>query len=195
MNPILLGRRTSYGAASLGNSFPRVEHEPKRCSLHATVGPILVKWWAHASTNHRLRDATTGQMPRKLSTTLLFYTQDLDGSCTLHILHMTVTIRSQLLTPSFQLHPSTRIKMPQMDATPTKRDVTRAYGVARCRRPVGGVFVQRGLSKSLSVVSTFVKTSRRSFHRTAFLRERAGTRPGSRVHSHSEHGQIQRPRR
>ena len=82
------------------------EHEPKSSLKHTpgvvlSVGPILGPmehraWWAHAS-----RDATTGQMPRKLNTTLLFYTQDLDGSCTLHTLHMTVTIRSQLLTPSF----------------------------------------------------------------------------------------------
>jgi hypothetical protein len=50
----------------------------------------------------RCNKPTTGQMPRKLNTTLLFYTQDLDGST---------------MTVFFSLHPSTRnIKKPQMDA-------------------------------------------------------------------------------
>jgi len=102
------GLRTSFGAAALGNfremstsqKFPQT-HAGRRslasAPSHGDLGPMV----GPRSEAHASRDATTGQMPRKLNTTLLFYTQDLDGFCTLHTLHMTVTIRSQLLTPSF----------------------------------------------------------------------------------------------
>ena len=65
------------------------------------------------------RDATTGQMPRKLNTTLLFSTQDLDGPyCT----HLTNACKTMTSRDDIGSVPATRkrvARLLQQDATPT----------------------------------------------------------------------------
>ena len=77
------------------------------------------------------RDATTGQMPRKLNTTLLFSTQDLDGPYCTHLTNACKTMTSSdpgMTSVPFRLrvnasldsfnkmpHPTSTIVMPRRE--------------------------------------------------------------------------------